>query len=123
MLYFGTERRYIFLGIFSAVALEIFRGLNFGSLALPFLLTVSVVCLAQFFLDTRHTYVTRFSAGKLVTTSLLAVVFIHIFSMFYGRQVELVYFRFIPNLVMLVEATILVMLFGLIFDKRNYFDV
>lgn len=123
MLYFGTEKRYIFFGMFSAVILETFRGLNFGSLALPFLFTALLICLAQLFFDTRHTYITRFNVGKLVTTSLLTVIFFHIFSMFYGRQVDLVYFRLVPNLVMLIETTILVMFFGLVFDKRNYFNV
>ncbi|MBI3274273.1 MAG: hypothetical protein HYZ69_03960 [Candidatus Colwellbacteria bacterium] len=123
VLYFGAEKRYILCGLFFSLVLEMFRGLNLGSLTLAFLFTAVLIYLFQTFLDVRHTYITRFNTGKLIVTSLLSVVFTNVFPVFYNWKVDLLYFRIIPSATIFVETVGLVILFNLLFDKKSYFNV
>ncbi len=123
VLYLGTKKRPVLYGLLFSVILEPFRGLSFGTLAIPFLLTVVVIYLVQMFLDIKHTYDTRFSLGKSVLLVLISTVLVYVFSIFYAWG-DVSFYSFDPVIVLTIalEALILTLILSFIFNKKDYFS-
>lgn len=120
ILYIGPAVRSVSLGLFFVFISESLRGLEFGSLALPFLFTVVIIYLTQRFLDIKYTHNTRFGLAKSILIALMSVVFIFIFSVFYQRGgVNIGYFDPVIGLTIAVETLILVFVFNFVFNKKS----
>ena len=119
-LYFGVVKRYLVYGLFFSVALEFFKGLEFGSLAAPFLFTAAVIYLMQRFLDVKHTHDGGFSLARLTLTVAVAAGFGYMFLFFYGLgNIHSGYFNAAIGLTEILEALILVLVFNAVFDKKS----
>lgn len=120
ILYIGPAARSVSLGLFFAFISESLRGLELGSLALPFLFTVVIIYLTQRFLDIKYTHSARFGLAKSILIALMSVVFIFIFSVFYQRGgVNIGYFDPVIGLTIAVETLILVFVFNFVFNKKS----
>ncbi|MBI2674289.1 MAG: hypothetical protein HYX22_00925 [Candidatus Yanofskybacteria bacterium] len=128
VLYLGLTKNLVFFGLFFSLILELFRGLNFGVLAMPFLFTVAVIYLTQRFLDIQYTYDTRFNLSRSGLIVLMSVAFIYVFSFFYryfdistrlpdGQAFR--HFDILSVLTMVLEALALVFVFNSVFNKKS----
>ena len=119
-VYLGLTKNYIFFGLFFSLILESSRGLNFGVLAIPFLFTVLVIFLICRFLNIQYTYSDRFSLSKSALLVLMSVIFVYVFLFFYGRgSVNSEYFNLVIGLTMVLEATALILVFNVVFNKKS----
>ena len=110
ILYMGSTKQSISYGFAFAFVSESLRGLDLGTLAIPFLATAIVIYLIQRFLDTRNMY---------ALTVLMSVVFTYVFLLFYGYgSVHTEYFKPVIGLTVTLESIILVFLFSVVFDKK-----
>ena len=132
ILYIGSTGQSVAYGLFFAFIYEFLRGLDLGTLVLPFLLTAVVIYSAQRFLDIKYTYEARFGfserdpyvigsrLGKSIFIALMSLIFIYIFSFFYRHgSVNLGYFDPTVGLTIALEALILVFVFNIVFNKKN----
>src|SRR3989344_545523 len=119
LLYLGATKQNIVFGFIFAVILEAFRGVDFGVLAIPFLITAALICVAQIFLETKLAYDARFNLGKSVflTVALVAFVYVFIILCNYNRF-NVDYFSFIFGLISVLESFILILIFNAMFNKR-----
>ena len=120
ILYMGPEKRTILWGLFFSITSESFRGLNLGTLAIPFLFTVVVICLAQRSLDIKYTYNDRFSLGRSVIVAFVSVAFVYIFSFFYGwGKVGTGFLSPVISLTIMLESLVLIFVFNIVFNNKN----
>lgn len=121
ILYLGPRARYVVYGALFSVISEIFKGLNFGTLSAPFLLTVVVIYLAQMFLDIKYTYDTRFNWGKSVFLASVSAALIYLFLVFYQwGGISVHYFNPVIGLTVMLEAFALIFIFNVILNKKDY---
>lgn len=122
ILYMGPTKQCLVCGLFFSATLELFRGLDLGTLAVPFLSAAAVLYVAQKFLDIKYTYDTRFGFSKLVLLALTSTVSIYLISLFYNRG-HIIAEIFHPGMALniLSEALILVFVFNIIFNKKSYY--
>lgn len=118
-LYFGFYRQYVVYGLFFSIVLEISRGLDFGKLAIPFLLTLVLIYLTQKFFDIKYTHFLELSVGRSIGFSSLSVFFVYIFSGFYKWNFGFKYLNPAIIFFLLIEAFALMLVFGFIFNTRD----
>src|SRR3989344_5745600 len=105
VLYMGSTRRTVVYCLAFVFVSESLRGLNVGDLAIPFLLTATIVYLIQRFLDIKCTYETRFGLSKSVLIATMSVVCLYIFSFFYKHGgVNIDYFNSVISVTIALEA-------------------
>lgn len=120
ILYIGPTKRYVFSSLFFCAISEALRGLKFGELILPFLITIIVMFLIQLFLDIKHTYDTRFVFRKLILSASTSVALIYWVLFFYGYgHISIEYVNPIIVFTIILEALISIFVFSLIFNKKD----
>lgn len=125
ILYMGCEKRYVVYGLFFSIISELFRGLDFGALALPFLLAVSLIYLVQTFLDIKHVSNVEIGMGRLILFVLASILFIFLFSTVYELNEMIVSGKEPPsflngyplNLAVNLETVLEILLVIFVFDR------
>lgn len=124
ILFFGTEKQHIIYVLVFSIILELLKGLSLGNLASPLLIVIVLTAFAQRFFDIKYTYDTRFNFMKSAFISILSVVIFHAFAFLYKWKMVDIFFNSLSiNLIILVEAMVLVLVFSLTFNDKKYFNV
>lgn len=129
VLYLGFSKRLIIYGLFFSVISESFGGLDLGTLAVPFLFTAAVICLAQKFFDMKYAHDAGFNLSRSVFLALIMVPFIYTFSFFYKwggiigisiyRNINISSVSSVVGLTIILEALALVFVFNVVFNKKS----
>lgn len=120
VLYLGPQRQTIILGLSFSIVSEAFRGLNLGTLAIPFLFTAVIMYSVQKFLDIKYTHKTRFSLSRSFILASFSTVFVYVFLTFYklgGANPG--YFDPLIGLTIISEALFLIFIFSAVFNKKS----
>ncbi|MEK7138729.1 MAG: hypothetical protein AAB799_00940, partial [Patescibacteria group bacterium] len=105
----GLTNRYIFYSLVFSILYEWSGGLDFGALAIPFLITAVVIFFIQKFFDIKNKH--------LIFSALISVVFFYLLLFFYNRGLDAGYLSLTVILTVLSEALILVFVLNAIFKK------
>lgn len=132
VLYMGCAKRHVIYGLSFFIVSELSRGLDFGTLAIPFLLVVFLVYFVQKFLDLKYMPGTDPSVNKSILFASASILFIFLFSTIYGLS-EMVLSENEPssflnrysvdlavNLTTISEALLVIFVFDRIFSNKTH---
>ncbi|OGN08907.1 MAG: hypothetical protein A3J46_02505 [Candidatus Yanofskybacteria bacterium RIFCSPHIGHO2_02_FULL_41_11] len=134
MLYTSPLKLNIAYGLFFSIISEVLKGISFGEITIPLLLTTCVIYLTHGFLDIKYIYSARFNLSKLFTFSFIATVFIYLFLFFYklsgiiifGDNIRLILDGHLLNTAIILaiagESLLLAFLFNILFNKEGYYN-